>query len=59
MSLAVHKYLRPKEWPTHISNFARVAPMLAGVMAPFSVLLDIPALSVCDSKYPHRYVVNY
>lgn len=44
MSLAI---LRPKEWPIHIDDFVRVAPLLAGVMAPFSILLDIPALSVC------------
>jgi potassium channel subfamily K len=56
MSLAVHKYLRFREWRTHVHSLATVSPLLAGVIAPLSVLLDIPALTVshhAPSDTPH------
>lgn len=46
MSLALHLYLRPQEWSRHVHDLARVSPVLAAVIAPVSVLLDIPALTV-------------
>ena len=47
MSLAIHLYVRPQEWGRHIHDLARVAPLVAAVIAPLSVLFDIPALTVC------------
>ncbi|EIN11143.1 voltage-gated potassium channel [Punctularia strigosozonata HHB-11173 SS5] len=38
-------YLRPSGWRQRIHDLATVAPLLAAVIAPLSVLLDIPALS--------------
>jgi potassium channel subfamily K len=44
-ALAVHNYLSAESWRKHFHDLAAVAPVIAGVIAPFSVLLDIPALS--------------
>jgi predicted alpha/beta-hydrolase family hydrolase len=46
MSLNIFGYLRPSQWSNHVKGLATVAPLMSGVIAPFSVLLDIPALSV-------------
>lgn len=46
MSLSIHNYLRPREWKTHVRDLATVSPLIAGVIAPLSVLIDIPALTV-------------
>jgi hypothetical protein len=39
-------YLHPTQWQRHLHDLATVAPLLAAVIAPLSVLLDIPALTV-------------
>ncbi|KAG9024722.1 hypothetical protein FRB95_011146 [Tulasnella sp. JGI-2019a] len=45
MSLGIRSFLYPKQWKSHIRDFARTAPMIAAVLAPFSVLFDIPSVT--------------
>ncbi|KAF8321589.1 voltage-gated potassium channel [Clavulina sp. PMI_390] len=38
-------YFRLEDWPNHIHDLATISPLIGGVLAPLSVLYDIPALS--------------
>ncbi|KAG8985727.1 hypothetical protein FRB94_005465 [Tulasnella sp. JGI-2019a] len=54
MSLDVLRYIHPKEWMRHLRDLSLVSPTLAGVLAPFCVLLDVP--SVTENWYQLNHV---